>query len=163
VDGVGVAEEHPFRAAWRVRDLDAWIDALAPDVVLHSPVVRAPFRGRGAAHELYGVLFETFGEVNLIGEFADGESHTFFWRAEVSGRTIEGVDLLRHDTDGQIAEITVLIRPMTDIAVFSAAVGPRLAAKSSPARGILAGLLTRPLVAILALADAVASRLIGLR
>ncbi len=159
---MSVAEEHPFRTAWRVRDLDAWIDALSPDVVLHSPVVRAPFRGRGAAHELYGVLFETFGEVNLIAEFADGDSHTFFWRADVSGRTIEGADLLRHDTDGKIAEITVLIRPMTDIAVFSATVGPRLAAGRSPTRGMLARLLTRPLVAILALADAVASRLLGL-
>jgi hypothetical protein len=160
---VSAAEDHPFRTAWRTRDLDVWIDALSPGVVLHSPVVRAPFRGRGAAHELYGVLFETFGQVDIICDFADGDSHAFFWRADISGRTIEGADLLRHDTDGKIAEITVLIRPMTDIAVFSAAVGPRLAAKSSSAREILAGLLTRPLVAILALADAVASRLIGLR
>jgi hypothetical protein len=158
-----VAEEHPFRMAWRTRDLDAWIDALSADVVLHSPVVRAPFRGRGAARELYGVLFEAFGKVDLSGEFADGDSRAFFWRADVAGRTIEGADLLRHDTEGKIAEITVLIRPMTDIAVFSAAVGPRLAAEGSPTRGIVAGLLTRPLVAILALADAVASRLIGLR
>ncbi len=93
-----MAEEHPFRTAWRVRDLDAWIDALSPDVVLHSPVVRAPFRGRDAARELYGVLFETFGEVDLIGEFANGDAHAFFWQADVSGQTIEGADRLRHDT-----------------------------------------------------------------
>jgi hypothetical protein len=159
---VSVAEEHPFRTAWRIRDLDVWIDTFAPDVVLHSPVMRAPFVGRTAARELYGVLFDTFGEVDVIADFADGDCHAFFWRADVSGQTVEGADLVRHDAHGKIAEITVLIRPMTDIAVFSAAVGPRLAAGSSPARGMLAKLLTRPLVAILALADAVASRLIGL-
>jgi hypothetical protein len=43
--------DHPFRAAWATRDLDAWIEALSPDIVLRSPVVRGPFRGRSAAAE----------------------------------------------------------------------------------------------------------------
>ncbi len=32
--------DHPFRAAWRTRDLDEWIEALSPEIVLRSPVVR---------------------------------------------------------------------------------------------------------------------------
>ena len=50
-----VEPAHPFRAFWESGELEVWIDALAPDVELHSPLITAPFRGR---------LFE-FGEVPL--------------------------------------------------------------------------------------------------
>jgi hypothetical protein len=158
----GVVDEHPFRTAWRTRDLDAWIEALAPEIVLHSPVVRTPFRGRSAAAELFGVLFERFGEMEIIGELAGTDSRAFFWRADVGGRFIEGADLLCYDEHGKIAEISVLIRPLADIAVFASAIGPPLAARQNPIRGALVRLLTLPLKTILTLADTVASRLINL-
>jgi len=159
----GVVDEHPFRTAWRTRELDAWIENLSDEIVLHSPVVRTPFRGRSAATELYGVLFETFGEVQITGELTDTDSHAFFWQASVAGRVIEGADLLRYDARGKITEIRVLIRPLVDIATFAAAVGPPLAAKRSPARGALVRLLMLPLKGLLSIADIVASRLIELR
>jgi ketosteroid isomerase-like protein len=155
--------EHPFRAAWRTRDLDAWVAALSPDVVMHSPVLSAPFRGRAAAAEVYGVLFAELGAFEIVGELADGDARACFWRARLGDRSIEGVDLLRRDDEGKIAEITVMIRPLADVGAFAAAIGPRLAANRSPARGALAGLLTRPLGALLALADHVAARLLSLR
>lgn len=157
-----MVDDHPFRVAWRTRDLDAWIEALSPEIVLHSPVVRTPFRGRTEANELFGVLFKTFGEVEVTGEFADAHSHAFFWRANVTGRVIEGADLLRYDEQGKIAEIRVLIRPLVDIAVFASAIGPPLAARQSPVRGVLVRLLILPLKGILAVADTVSSRLIKL-
>jgi hypothetical protein len=158
-----VIDDHPFRVAWRTRELDAWIEALSPEVVLHSPVVSKPFRGRSAARELYGVLFETFGEFEITGEFAESDARAFFWRTDVGGRFIEGADLIRSDEQGKISEIWVLIRPLVDIAVFALAIGPPLAARRSPARGALVRLLTLPLKGILTVADAVASRLIELR
>jgi hypothetical protein len=30
--------DHPFRAVWRTRDLDAWIEKLSPEIMLRSPV-----------------------------------------------------------------------------------------------------------------------------
>jgi hypothetical protein len=157
-----VVNDHPFRTAWHTRDLDTWIEALSPEIVLHSPVVRTPFRGPPAARELYGVLFDTFGEVEITGELADTDSHAFFWRANVAGRVIEGADRLRYDEQGKIAEISVLIRPLVNIAAFAAAIGPPLAARRSPIRGALARLLMLPLKGILTVADTVASHLIGL-
>jgi hypothetical protein len=154
--------DHPFRTAWRTRDLDAWIEALSPEIVLHSPVVRTPFRGRSAATQLFSVLFETFGEVEITSELTDTDSHAFFWRADVAGRVIEGTDLLRYDEQGKIAEIRVLIRPLVDIAVFASAIGPPLAARQSPVRGALVRLLMLPLQGILSVSDTVASRLIKL-
>ena len=154
---------HPFRAAFENRDLDTWVDALAPDVVVHSPIIRAPFSGREAVAELYGVLFSALGHVEFTGEFAVGDSHAFFWRADVDGRWVEGADVLRHDEHGKISEITALIRPLADIAVFAAAIGPPLARKRGRVRVPMLRLLTLPLQAILAVADVVATRFVQRR
>jgi len=156
-------DEHPFRAAWRTRDVDTWVDALSPDVVLRSPVVTGPFRGRAAARELFGVLFATFGELEVTDELRDGSTHAFFWRGELAGRSIEGADLLRYDAEGKVVEISVLIRPLLSTAVFASAIGPRLASRYGCARGVIVRLLTLPITAMLALADVLAPRLIGLR
>jgi hypothetical protein len=155
---------HPYRTAWQTRDLDTWAQVLAPDVVLHSPIIRSPFRGREAAVELFGVLFETIGEMEITDEFAaENGSHAFYWRADVGGRWVEGTDLLRSDANGQIAEIRVMIRPLVDIAAFAAAIGPPLGAKRGQSRAMLVRLLTLPLRGLLLVADAVSSRLVQRR
>jgi hypothetical protein len=152
-------DAHPFRTAWRTRDLEAWADALAPDVVLHSPLIEAPFVGREVAVELYEVLFEVFGDVDVTHELSDGHSYAFFWRAQLGARSIEGTDLLSYDEHGKITEVTVLIRPLLGIATFAAAAGPPLAARQSSARGMLARLLTIPLRSLFAGIDALSTRL----
>jgi SnoaL-like domain len=154
---------HPFRAAFETRDLDAWIGALAPDVVVHSPIIRTPFTSRDAVAELYGVLFNALGQLDISDEFAVGDSHAFFWRVDIDGRWVEGADVVRHDEHGMICEITALIRPLADIAVFAAAVGPPLARKRGWLRVPLLRLLTLPLRAILIIADAIATRLVQRR
>lgn len=155
--------DHPFQVAWRTRDLDGLMDALSADVLLHSPVVSKPFRGQAAARELFGVLFERFGEMDVVSELSGEASHAFFWRARLGRRAIEGADLMRYDEHGQIAEITVMIRPLADIAVFASTIGPPLARLQSPARGAVVAILVLPLRGLLALADVAASRLLGLR
>jgi hypothetical protein len=152
-------DAHPFRTAWQTRNLDDWADALAPDVVLHSPLVTTPFVGREVAIELYGVLFEVFGDVDITHELDDGRSHAFFWRAQLGAQSIEGADLLSYDEHGKIAEVTVLIRPLLGIATFAAAAGPPLAARQSSARGTLARLLTIPLRSLFAIIDTLSTRL----
>jgi hypothetical protein len=155
-----VTDQHPFRVAFETRDLDGWVDALAPDVVVHSPIVRSSFIGREAAAELYGVLLKVLGRFEVTHEFQADDAHAFYWRVDIGGRWVQGTDLLRHDEHGKIAEITVLIRPLTDIAVFAGAVGPPLARHRGRLRALLLQLLTMPLQGMLALADVVAARVV---
>jgi ketosteroid isomerase-like protein len=152
-------EVHPFRAAWETRDIAAWSAALAPDVVLHSPIISTPFRGRDAVRELYEVLFGALGDVDITDEFAAGDTHAFFWHADLGGRDIEGADLLRMNADGKVAEVRVLIRPLVGLASFAGGVGPPLAARRGRMRAFLLRVLTVPLRAMMAIADAIASRL----
>jgi hypothetical protein len=41
---------------------------------------------------------------------------------------VEGLDLIRFDADGRIAELTVMVRPMSAVVALAEAVGPKLAA-----------------------------------
>jgi ketosteroid isomerase-like protein len=59
---------HPFRAAVEARDREAILDALTPDVVLHSPVTFKPFEGRQAVAVLFTVLLEVFEDFRYTDE-----------------------------------------------------------------------------------------------
>jgi hypothetical protein len=157
------APSHPFRVAWRTRDIDAWAGALAPDVQVNSPLLKTPFVGRQAAVDLYRVFFEEFGDLDIWQAFEAGDPQAFFWRAPLAGRMVEGVDLLRFDELGYIAEIRVFIRPLVDIGTLVTATGSRLAGLRSPIRAAVARVLILPIRALFALIDDVASRLIQAR
>jgi hypothetical protein len=151
---------HPFRSLWESGDLGAWIDALEPDVVVHSPMLTTTFLGRETAAELYGVLVETLGDVEIAEELWAGSSYACLWRAEVGGRRIEGADFIRSNAQGKIAEIRVLIRPLAGIGAFASGVGPPFAATRGRPRATVMRLLNLPLRVIFALADVVGPRLV---
>jgi hypothetical protein len=153
-------DRHPFRAAFETRDLETWINQLADDAVAHSPMFKAPFRGRETLAELYDVLFSAFGDFEITDEFTAGDSSAFFWRGEMKGRTIEGVDLLRKDREGKISEITVFIRPLVAIADFGAGAGPPLARRRGRFRSFLARVVAAPLRALFAITDVIGTRLV---
>ena len=117
-----------FRAAVEAGDLDGMTAALTPDAVLNSPVSFKPFEGREAVSRLFAILLETFEDFRYTDELeADGKAALVF-RARVGDRELQGLDLFRFDADGQIAELTVMIRPLTAVIALAEAVGPKLAA-----------------------------------
>jgi len=152
-----------FGEGWRTRDLDRWIDALAPDVVLHSPLLTTPFQGREVARELYGVLFDLFGQVTIVDRWRAGDTEVVFWSGELRHQTVEGVDVLRYRPEGTIGEIRVLMRPLTAIGVFAAAVGPAFARRRGRAAAALTWLLSQPLGPLFRVLDRVAPMLLPLR
>jgi hypothetical protein len=123
-------------------------------------MIRSPFEGREAARELFGVLFDVFGDFEITKRFAEGDSGSYFWRARLGDRTIEGVDLVKLDDAGKIAEIRVMIRTLVGIATFASAVGPQLAGRHGRLRAVIARLMTLPLAAFLTFADLSSTRLL---
>ncbi|GGO63427.1 nuclear transport factor 2 family protein [Nonomuraea cavernae] len=106
---------HPFRAAVEARDMAAAVALLADDVVFHSPVVFKPYRGRDTvAPILHAVqrVFEDFRYVREVGA-DDAPDHALVFRARIGEREIEGVDLLHLAEGGSVAELTVMVRPLT--------------------------------------------------
>jgi hypothetical protein len=119
---------HPFRAAIEACDHAAMVDALAADVVLHSPVTFKPFEGKEAVAELFSVLLEVFEDFHYTDELEGPGVHGLVFRARIGEREVEGIDLLRNDEQGLVADFTVLVRPLSATIALAEAVGSRLAA-----------------------------------
>lgn len=102
-----------FRAAVEARDADALVASLAQDVVFHSPVVFAPYRGRVAVGGLLRCVMRVFTEFRYTDELrSDGQTALAF-TARVGGRDLEGIDLITVDAAGLVSHLTVMVRPMS--------------------------------------------------
>ena len=66
----------------------------------------------------------------MVHRLEDSEARvaTLIFRAEVQGRALDGLDLLTFDEDGLIAELEVMVRPMSGLNALAAAMGERFEA-----------------------------------
>jgi hypothetical protein len=121
-----VSAHAAFKAAVEAGDHAGMTATLAPDAVLRSPVSFKPFEGREAVSSLFAILLETFEDFRYTDEFeADGKAALVF-RARVGDRDVEGLDLFRFDDEGRIAELTVMVRPVSALMALGEAVGAKL-------------------------------------
>ena len=74
-------------------DKDALSGILAEDVVLYSPLGNEPTTGREAV---------------LSGE----THHAAYFRLQLEDTAVDGMDYIRLDADGKIAEVTIFWRPL---------------------------------------------------
>jgi hypothetical protein len=116
-----------FRTAIEARDLVAMIDSLAADVVFNSPVAFKPFEGREAVGKVLEAVFNTFEDFRYTDELDGDGVHALVFRARVGDKQVEGIDLLRLNDDGQIADFTVLVRPASGLMALAEAMGPKVA------------------------------------
>lgn len=153
----------PLRVAFEARDHDGIVAALAPDVVLTSPIFEVPFTGIDEASDLFAVLLDTLRPITYLDEIP-GDPHVLHFTAEIRGKTLEGIDLLRFDDQGRIKEITVFFRPFPAVAAFLSETGPKLARRRSGAgRAAILSVAGAPVSALMRTAAATGPRLLGLR
>jgi hypothetical protein len=115
-----------FRKAVEAEDLDGMLGALADDVVFRSPVTFKPFEGREAVGMLLGVVFRTFEDFRYTDELDGDDVKALVFKARVGDKQIEGLDLLRFDGAGKIADFTVMVRPLSATMALAEAVGKGL-------------------------------------
>ena len=150
-----------FRAAVEARDLDAMVAALAPDVVVHSPISRfVRFEGRPRARELFQEVLATFEDIHYTDELRGDGVVVYLLRARVRGREIEETAVLRYDDAGLVREMRIFIRPMPGLAAVAAALGPRLARRRGRLRAAVVTAFTRPLVVLLSAGDRASARIV---
>jgi hypothetical protein len=117
-----------FRLAVEREDLEAASELLAEDIVFHSPVTFHPFIGRDTVTRLLGEVIQVFEGFRYTDELLTEGAHALIFRAIVAGKEIEGVDLLRMNARGEIADFTVMLRPLSALVPFAQAMGERAAA-----------------------------------
>lgn len=120
---------HPFRVAAEKGDVDGLLATLAPAVILHSPVTFHPYVGKQAVGTLLGLVAQTFDYWRCNEEIqrVDGVIG-FVFDARIGDRELQGLDLLRLDGAGLIAELTVMIRPLSGLVALAQAIGPKVEA-----------------------------------
>jgi hypothetical protein len=119
---------HPFREAVERADLDAAVALLAEGVVFRSPAVFKPYEGRETVATILRTVFGVFEDFHYTDELDGDGVHGLLFDARVGERSLQGIDLLRPDADGQIAEFTVMIRPASGLVALAERMGPALQA-----------------------------------
>ena len=117
---------HPFRAAVERADLDAAVALLAENVVFRSPAVFKPYEGHETVATILRTVFQVLEDFHYTDDLDGDDIHGLLFDARVGDRSLQGIDLLRHDAHGQIAEFTVMIRPASGLIALAERMGPAL-------------------------------------
>ncbi|MDB4806961.1 nuclear transport factor 2 family protein [Pseudomonadales bacterium] len=112
-----------------VARMDAWYRAaknhdrteienmLAQDVVFFSPVVHTPQRGKKITAIYLSAAFNVFSNESFqyVREVNDRDDTVLEFEVEIDGVHINGIDMIRWNAAGQIAEFKVMVRPLQGV------------------------------------------------
>src|SRR5262249_27531068 len=110
---------------------------LSERIVFRSPVAHTPYPGRAAIKLVLKTVNTVFRNFTYHRSFvtADGLGVVLEFSAEVDGKALKGIDMLRFDAAGKIEEFEVMVRPMSGLQALGAAMGAKLASQKQ----VLAG------------------------
>ena len=117
--------------------LEAWdkqgiLDALADDAVIYVAVHDGPMHGKDVADFLFGVLAEELGEARITDEILEGENGVVLFETSIGDMRAQGLNVIRLDESGAIAELTVFFRPLAALSRIAEVVGARMAERFGP-------------------------------
>ena len=137
----------PMREAMEAHDNAAVENLLAEDVVLHSPMLSAPFEGRPAVAPLLAVVRDGIEDFRITHQLSDGTDEILVFGGRIRGEELEASILLRFDDNGLVRDFTAFFRPLRALAEFAAVAGAPLA-KSRPRGAFLRAM--SPLLGLMA-------------
>lgn len=104
-----------FRAAAEAKDFAAARGIFTEDVTFRSPVVHRPYEGRQALLVILGAVVQVFEGFRYVEQVESGDAAVLMFEAQVDGREVQGVDLLRFADDHRVRELVVMVRPMSGL------------------------------------------------
>jgi hypothetical protein len=120
-----------FRAAAESKDFSAIDDLFSEQVTFRSPVVFKPYQGREAVAPLLGAVGQVFEDFHYLDQVETGDTAVLVFEARVGDRQLNGVDVLRFDAEDRIAEMMVMVRPMSGVHALAEAMQAKLEAAGS--------------------------------
>jgi hypothetical protein len=123
-----MSQSHPFRRAAESKDLELLTETLREDVVLHSPVLFRGFEGRDTVAAVLTHVAATLEDLTYTDELTDGNTVALRFKANVGDKELEGIDFLELDENGNVAELTVFMRPFSALTAFNEQMIVRLGA-----------------------------------
>ena len=149
-----------FRAAGERLDLPAFLETLAPNVKLRSPIsFRAKFDGFDDVAVVIEEVFDVLQDIEYFEDVGTPTTRALFYRARIEGQAVEGAILVRLDDGAKVAEMTMFFRPLPGLTALTARLTPRLTARHGRARSLLVAAMTRPVATLTRAGDALGVRL----
>ena len=93
-------------------DKDALSGILAEDVVLYSPLGDEPTTGREAVLEAIRTVGTVAADLTYQEVLSGETHHAAYFRLQIEDTAVDGMDYIRLDSDGKIAEVTIFWRPL---------------------------------------------------
>jgi len=111
-----------------MKDLSKLGNFLSDDAIFRSPMAHTPYPGKMAVYFAVSNVIEVFENFTYHREFISEEDLTAVleFTANVSGKSLKGIDIITFDKDGLITEFEVLIRPMSGLSALAAQMAPRM-------------------------------------
>jgi hypothetical protein len=132
-----MSEQPPALRSWHVvvgsRDPALLDGLLADDVVFRSPAVFAPQQGKALTTMYLTSALAVLGpSLRYVGQWHDQDSAVLEFEADLDGVYVQGVDLLRWNSESQLVSFTVMVRPMRGLQKLVELMARQLAAGHSP-------------------------------
>lgn len=128
-------EHHAGLAKWHAYmdsagDPEALSELLADDAVFHSPVVHTPQVGKPVVMAYLVAASHVLGndKFHYVRELVDGDEMMLEFVTELDGISINGVDIIRWNSNGKIIDFKVMVRPLKAINKVWEMMGAQLAA-----------------------------------
>jgi hypothetical protein len=105
-------------AAWhaliRSRNPEGLEAILADDVVMHSPVVHMPLRGKAITRQYLDAALHVFinDSFRYVREVTGPQDAILEFDVSIDGILVNGVDMIHWNEDGQIVDFKVMLRPL---------------------------------------------------
>lgn len=103
---------------------------LHQDAVFRSPVAHTPYPGAPVVALILNTVAQVFTDFTYDRELTtnDGLSVVLEFSAQVQGKQLKGIDMIRFDEAGKIVEFEVMIRPLNALQALADEMAQRLAA-----------------------------------
>jgi hypothetical protein len=125
----GLAKWHTFV---QERDTQALADALAEDVVFHSPVLWRSKWGKAEAMLYISAAASVLEDFAYLRQFHNDDGAVLEFRAHIGQIVVKGVDIIQLNAVGQISDFEVMIRPAKALEALATAMAQQLALMASP-------------------------------
>ena len=126
---------HPGLARWHAYmesgSDPALLSALiAETCVFHSPVVHTPQAGKPVVMAYLLAAAQVLGNdtFRYVRELVDGDEAMLEFVTELDGISVNGVDIIHFNADGEISDFKVMVRPLKAINAVWQMMGAQLSA-----------------------------------
>ena len=121
-----------FRAAAEAKDFSRVDELFTVDAVFRSPVVFRPYEGREAIKVVLGAVITVFEDFRYTAQLESGDTAVLVFETRIGEREVQGVDILRFDSEGRAVELTVMVRPMSGMHALAERMRELLEAAGAP-------------------------------